>query len=324
MDTSQLRAFLKIAEAGSISRAAESLGIAQPSLSQQLLRLEDEAGFKLFHRTAKGVTITEAGRIFQERVRQILISTEQALEDARHLKTEASGQVVLAMPPTVCRMVAVALYELLRVRAPLVKLRIVGAFSGTIRGWLEAGKIDMGVLYDLGVLRNLSTRRLVDDELFLVGRDEAFGTAVAPPTIAVSRLKGQTIITSGPQHGLRRVLEREISLKRLELGDLIEVDALEPIKQMAAAGLGYAFLPLSCLADETARGELDVARLEGAPVMRRLSLVRNPASMVTQASVIVEDLMVEVVQQLARDSHWTIKTHVLDDKSLAEPAHSER
>ena len=60
METRYLRSFLKIAESGSISRAAESLGIAQPSLSQQLLRLEDELGLKLFRRIARGVALTEA------------------------------------------------------------------------------------------------------------------------------------------------------------------------------------------------------------------------------------------------------------------------
>src|ERR671912_2845649 len=92
LDTRYLRSFLRTAELGSISRAAVSLGLAQPSLSQQLLRLEDEVGFQLFHRTARGVIITEVGRVFRERARQILFSAEQAIQDARHLKEEASGQ----------------------------------------------------------------------------------------------------------------------------------------------------------------------------------------------------------------------------------------
>lgn len=69
METWHLKAFLKIAETGSISRASESLGVAQPSLSQQLVRLEEEVGVALFQRTARGVTLTEAGRLFQQHAR---------------------------------------------------------------------------------------------------------------------------------------------------------------------------------------------------------------------------------------------------------------
>ena len=98
MDTRYLRSFLRTADLRSISRAAESLGIAQPSLSQQLLRLEDEVGFKLFNRSARGVTITEAGRIFQEHARHILRGIDQALEDVQEVNAAASGQAIIACP----------------------------------------------------------------------------------------------------------------------------------------------------------------------------------------------------------------------------------
>src|SRR6185437_7647292 len=103
VDTRHLRAFLKIADTSSISRAAESLGISQPTLSQQLLRLEDEVGAGLFRRTARGVTLTDAGRILQEHARQLLRGTEQAIEDVRQFKSDVTGEVILAVPYSISR-----------------------------------------------------------------------------------------------------------------------------------------------------------------------------------------------------------------------------
>jgi len=111
MDTRQLKAFLKIIDTGSISRAAQSLGLAQPSLSQQLLRLEDELGIALFRRTARGVTATDAGRLFAEHARDVVRRTERAIEDLRHLRDDAGGEVILALPPALCRVAGMALIE---------------------------------------------------------------------------------------------------------------------------------------------------------------------------------------------------------------------
>jgi LysR family transcriptional regulator, nitrogen assimilation regulatory protein len=78
MDLGLLRNFLVILQCGSITDAADRLGVAQPSLSQQLLRLEDELKIKLFTRTARGVMATEGARIFEQHARTILRDFERA------------------------------------------------------------------------------------------------------------------------------------------------------------------------------------------------------------------------------------------------------
>lgn len=111
MDLRQLRNFLKIAELGSITRAADALGVAQPSLSQQVLRLEDEVGFKLFRRTTRGVTTTEAGDILQKHAQRILEIAEQAVEEMQQVRDEARAKVTVAMTASLSRLLAVPLTE---------------------------------------------------------------------------------------------------------------------------------------------------------------------------------------------------------------------
>ncbi len=305
MDTRHLRSFLRIADLRSISRAAESLGIAQPSLSQQLLRLEDEVGFKLFRRTARGVTVTEAGRIFEEHARQILRNTEQAMEDVRHSKDAATGQVVFAMPWSMSRLLGVPLFEAALNHAPTVSVRLVEAMTGHIRGWLDGGRIDLGILYDMGPLRHLSVRRLASEELFLIGPPGQFGTINAPSDISARELAGLAMLLPGPQHGHRQLLDRETGRLGAALAVSHEIDAMGHVGKLVSRGHGYSILPLPAVAEEAAAGQLSIARIEGGAIRRSLSLVRNPGQVVTHASLRVEDLVIKLLSGLIAKGAWT-------------------
>jgi LysR family nitrogen assimilation transcriptional regulator len=304
METRYLKAFLKIADTGSISRAAESLGIAQPSLSQQLLRLEDEVGTALFRRTARGVTLTEAGRVFQEHARQILCGTEQAVEDLRGLSGEATGEVIVAVPWTISQIAAVTLVEAFRRHAPLVRLRLVEALTGQIRGWLDSGKIDLGVLHDLGPIRHLSTRPLAVEELFLAGPAGRYGTAEDPVTIEPAHLAGMPLVLPGQPHGLRQVIEHECSALHLMPSVALELDAIGHIGALVARGECATIAPLPVLAGELAVGTISLARIGENGMHRRLCLARNAGQVVTHASVRAEELFTRVLARLIEKGEW--------------------
>lgn len=302
MDTRQLHAFLKIAEARSISRAAEVLGIAQPSLSQQLLRLEDEVGFQLFRRNARGVTLTEAGRVFQEHARQILHDTDQALADVRQLNTSAvSGEVVLAVPHTICKLIGLDLIETLTDTAPQIRLKLVEAFGPTIRADLEVGSIDIGVLHDRNLPRHLSARKLVSEELFIVGPAGRFdeGGILSP-----AELDGFDLITPGDQLDLRLFLDREAARFGFSYRLLMEVEAVDLLIDLVSRGRGYSVLPLPAVEQQLAQGRVSVARLGDGSLRRTLCVVRNRAQVVTHASVYVEDLMCGIIARLIAEGRW--------------------
>ena len=301
METRYLKSFLRTADLRSISRAAESLGIAQPSLSQQLLRLEDEVGFQLFHRTARGVTVTEAGRIFQEHARHILRGIDQALDDVQKLNAAASGEAVIALPYSINRLIGLELVEAVVEHAPNTSVRLVEATTGQIRGWLDEGKIDLGILYDLGPIRHLSARRLVTEEMYLIGPGGAFdGT----PDIALSGLREFRLITPGPQHGLRKFLDHEAARLGFEYRVKHEIDAVATIAALVARGHGYTILSKPAVDDDLRSGKLSLARLGGGSLRRALSLVRNPAHVVTHASARIEDLTIKIMASLIRKGAW--------------------
>ena len=101
MELHQLRYFCAVAEAGSFSRAAEQSHVSQPSLSQQIMKLEDELGARLFDRLGRSVRLTEAGQTFLPRARAVLRELEAARGDVVEQKDSVGGSVTIGVIPTV-------------------------------------------------------------------------------------------------------------------------------------------------------------------------------------------------------------------------------
>jgi LysR family nitrogen assimilation transcriptional regulator len=304
METRYLRSFLKIAETGSITRAADSLGISQPSLSQQLLRLEDEAGAPLFSRTARGVTLTDSGRLLQDHARRILGAVDRAVDNLRELGDEPVGEVIAAMPHSIAKLAGMPLFETATAQAPHVRLRLVEAMTGSIWGWLEDGKIDLGLLNYLGPRRGLTFREIASEELFLVGPPGQLGSMAKPADVTLADLAGLPLILPGLPHGLRQLIDQEIARHGITVHVWRELDMLAHAGRLIGAGHGYSILPLAIVADELVAGQVSLGRLTGCSLRRRLALARNSGEVVTRASVRSEQLIVQVLRDLIARGDW--------------------
>ncbi len=313
MDTRHLRGFLKIADTGSISRAAESLGIAQPSLSQQLLRLEDEVGIVLFRRTSKGVALTAGGRIFQEHARQLLRAADQAIEDANQGTGEVSGTVVLAVPYSISSIAGLPLLDSFRRHAPNISFRLVEGMTGAIRGWLDAGKIDLGIIHEIGPLRHLSTRHVATEELYFIGPAGEFGSLDDVGSISLEEVADRPLLMPGRQHGLRQTAEHAASQQNLELNIGQELDVMRLIAPMVARGNGYSILPLSVVGKDLAANQVSIARIGDGTLSRNLCLVRNGSQIISHASMRAEDLAMKVLRRLVETGVWVAE---IDDELI--------
>jgi DNA-binding transcriptional LysR family regulator len=95
-----LRQFVAVAEEGHITRAAERLGMQQPPLSQRIKAIENELGVQLFQRKARGIELTEAGRVFLDRSRTIIARYDEAFEAARSTARGEQGSLRVGVTPT--------------------------------------------------------------------------------------------------------------------------------------------------------------------------------------------------------------------------------
>jgi LysR family hydrogen peroxide-inducible transcriptional activator len=101
MELHQLRYYLAVARTRNFSRAAEQCHVAQPSLSQQIMKLEDELGERLFERTKREVSLTPAGELFRRHAEQVLDGVEQARDCVREVGDVLRGRVLLGALPTI-------------------------------------------------------------------------------------------------------------------------------------------------------------------------------------------------------------------------------
>ena len=187
MDVKQLRYFMAIADEGSLSAAAQRLGVAQPSLSQHVISLEAELGVKLLERSPRGVSLTQPGGVLLSHAVQITRALDAAVEAIRQSGSEPMGDVTFGLPSSVSMVLSVPLAETVRVELPKVRLRAIEAMSGFILTWLEDQSVDLGLLYDVSAVRHLAHTQLMTEELCFFSAPDAWpfaGPADGPVRLA--------------------------------------------------------------------------------------------------------------------------------------------
>jgi LysR family transcriptional regulator, hydrogen peroxide-inducible genes activator len=146
MEVHQLRYLVALAQEGSFSRAAERMRVAQPSLSQQIQKLEAEVGQPLFDRLPRGVMLTEAGRKLLPFARRILTELADAQRTVDECRIEPSGTVVVGIIPTIAPYVLRPLLEALADEYPNVAINVLEDVTEALVRRLEGGEIDLAIV----------------------------------------------------------------------------------------------------------------------------------------------------------------------------------
>lgn len=308
MDETQLRNFLMIGRCASITEAADRLGIAQPSLSQQLLRLEDEVGAQLFQRTSRGVVMTDAGRMLQEHATAILLSMSRAREEVQAAEHVPQGEVTIGLPATASIILGVPLLIAAREKLPQVNLRVREGMSAILRRSLGEGRLDLAVLYDPEGARHLATKRIARETLLFVGPPGAFGErdrfGIAMEPVDPGVFRQHKLILPSLTHGLRKLIEGRLQIEQLSHSVVLELDSLSHTKTMVASGYGYTLLPHAAMMRELAMGELSAAHIAGVDLSRTVAIARNPTQAITRAAIEIEDLAAQLLTEMISDGRW--------------------
>ncbi|MBI1169803.1 LysR family transcriptional regulator [bacterium] len=305
MDIRQLRYFIAIAEEGSLSAASQRLNVAQPSLSQHVIKLEDELGLPLLARSSRGIALTEEGQLLLTHARGIMAAMERCLAEMREAGGQVRGQVAFGLPPSVSMVLSVPLAETVRLELPDVRLQAVEAMSGYIKTWLEEGRVDLAFLYDLDRVKDYEVTHFLDEELFFYSAPDAWPAGLTPGApVPMAALAGLDLVLPTPSHGLRKLIEAEARARGIRLNVVIEMDAMTQIKELVARGSGYTIFAPAAAQDFVARGELVKARIVEPVMARPVYLVRNPARPPSRAARAVEAVCRDVARELIRRGIW--------------------
>jgi len=270
MNSDDLECFARVANCGSISRAALELGSDQSTVSRQMLRLEATACSRLFHRSGRGVILTDAGRTLLEHARRVTESVEEARRAIHAFSEQGPAELVVGAQPTIARTIFGPVGSALREQFPRTRLRFAEGLNANILSWLGTGTVDIAVLYVPMQASGLKIDILLQEQLRLI---VPAAQADIDDEFPVRQLGEVPLILPSAPHGLRHLAESLASRSGISLHVAMECDAsISVTKRLVQNGCGYTLLPLAAVAEEVAQGTLKAARLVGADVSRDVAL----------------------------------------------------
>ena len=296
MDTRRLYSFVRVVDAGSITRAADLLHIAQPALSQQMTALESLFGQQLLSRSKQGEEPTEAGRVLYRHARVILRQLEQAQADVEVVGRELAGGVSVGLAPySTVNALAFPLLSAVRARYPRVLLHINENFGGVLSEALMTGRMDMALLYESGPIRGVDFERLVTEELVVVAPDGIELPARADDAVTMADLADVPLLLPGPTHTIRRVVDQAFAQAASAANVVGEVESVPLMARAVRGGLGATVLPRSVARRLIGGSELHQRHLTPALEVQ-VSLGTASGQTLSRAAEAVRELLREVLR----------------------------
>ncbi len=238
MDLKQLEYFVRVAEIGSITKAAALLHVAQPALSRQVAQLETELKVQLLTRNGRGVVPTSAGKRLLDHGRGILRQVELAREEVSAKQGSAAGRIIIGVPASVAATLTVPMVEAFRAEMPNVEVSVLQGRSSSLLEWLVSGRIDMALLYDPPYSPLVNSTPLLTEKLALIqGQDTALKSS-----LELTSLPDYPLITPSRPNTMRLLIETQLARLGLKPVIAFEVDNVSNILELVAKGYGSAVL----------------------------------------------------------------------------------
>ena len=272
MDT-KLMSLLRVTETGSYTRAAESLSLTQPAVSQHIRQLEAEYGVKLFEHSHNRIRLTPKGEEmvkYARRIQAMYTRLEQAMRsDREELHSLTIGITHTAESSAIIEALAVYVRQF-----DDLTLKIITSTSDKLYGMLKNYELDFAFAegrFDDDSLRclMLDTDRLV----LVVPPDHALAQSV---TVTINQLKKERLILRLPNSNTRNLFSASLESQNLSMADfnvIMEIDSIATIKDLIRRGFGVSVLARSACLEELRKGELAALTVEGLSMMRQIQLV---------------------------------------------------
>jgi LysR family hydrogen peroxide-inducible transcriptional activator len=241
MEFHQLRYVCAVADTGNFSRAAERCQIAQPSLSQQVLKLEQHLGAKLFDRLGRSVRLTDVGRAFIPHARAILEEMDLARAAVSDKNADFRGSVAVGVIPTVTPYLIPSYTAAFAKKYPDAKLRIVEETTSILVEGLRNLSIDVAILALPLRHKDLELFPIRTEPLFVVMR--ADHPRAGAESLALKDLRGESFVMLRDGHCFRDLSIRTCTRARITPNIAFESGQFSSLLGMVAAGVGVSLVP---------------------------------------------------------------------------------
>jgi LysR family nitrogen assimilation transcriptional regulator len=308
MDLKQLRYFVAIAEAGSLSRASERLGIAQPALSLKLAALESELATKLFDRGNRGVVLTANGALFLKHAATILQNINEAIAGVKTQDMTIVGKVRIGLPGTPSEIISTALVRQALIKYPNIFITLVEDGVKRLRRMLLDGRIDLAILVNEADQASFDINPLVVEQYCCVGPLDLADETTTIDWPALSRLPLLL-----PEQGsmLRNTIETAALANGVKLTPVAELASPQLMKNAVRAGLGFTILPWSTMGVEFDARSIWMRRIVRPELHSTLVLASSKIRPTSRAQQAIKLLILELADELVLDGRW--KAELADD-----------
>lgn len=309
MDLRALRYFIAVVDAGSLSKAAASLYVAQPALTAQIKKLETELGAQILERSHAGVTPTPVGLQLYHDARRLLADATAMQERIQRSAASPEGSVTIAVPLLLVTLLVGPLLVRLKASCPRVRVFVLDDMSLMVHKAMAEGRADLGILVDAPQARGLRCQPLAEESLFLTGHDPErrvpCETRDGQPTVRFEVAAALPLVLQSPRFAIRQNVERIAAERGLALNIVHEHDSTRVIRSLHLAGAGFTFSPASSAVEHpTPRDGWLRARIVEPEIVRSYHLAQPVNRPPTPAAAAVGEALLAQVRELVESGSW--------------------
>jgi DNA-binding transcriptional LysR family regulator len=276
VDLRQLEIFVRVAELGSFSKAADALFLTQPTVSEHIKSLEDELGVRLLDRLGRGAAVTKGGALLQGYAQRLLALSRETRQAMESFQGRMSGELLVGASTIPGEYILPALIGRFKEKFPDIAITLLIGDSHAVTEWVAEGRAEVGVVGARSSHRGIDFRELLPDDIVLI-------VCAAHPwhgrkQVTLEELRAEPLLLRERGSGTRAALEAALALAGADIGAFRvvgEMGSTQAIKQAVKASVGVSLVSRRAVEEECRVGSLWGLRVKDLKITRAFYLATH-------------------------------------------------
>ena len=298
LEFSAIVSFLEVAARGSFTEAATALNLSQPTVSQQVQRLERFVGAQLLHRKSNGVYVSDEGKVFLKHCRACLEAMGTGVRAVAEYSQTIRGEVTIGLTPSASHRCLSEILPQYCQQYPGVAVRVLEDYPDALIAGLQRQTLDLAILSLPIPLENLTVEVLYEEPLMLT---LAVNHSLAPiEAIAWETLSNLPFVLPRQRIdlGIRQIIETLFCERGCQLQTVAEVSGFHSLRQLVLTNFGVTFFPQCLIGQDVAEGKLIVKPVKDLFLSHQVALVIQKQHQATLAAEKLAELICTYASKL--------------------------